>query len=248
MSSANPSSYGSSVTFTVTVTPSASTGTVTFTDGGTTLGTGTISGGIATYSTSALAVASHPISASYAGDSNHTGSSSITLIQVVNKANSTVAVGSSANPSVYGSPVTLTATVAPATATGTVTFKDGSTTLGTGTVSSGIATYGTSALVAGSHSIVATYGGDTNYNGSTSSTLTQTVNKATPTITWPTPSAITHGTALSATQLNATALCRNVRLQSGGRKVPARNADAERDLHADGHDGLHDRNSRCAVG
>ena len=205
VSSANPSSYGSSVTFTVTVTPSASTGTVTFTDGGTTLGTGTISGGIATYSTSALAVASHSVAASYAGDANHTGSSSTTLTQVVNKANSTVAVGSSANPSVYGSPVTLTATVAPATATGTVTFKDGSTTLGTGTVSSGIATYGTSALVAGSHSIVASYGGDTNYNGSTSSTLTQTVNKATPTITWPTPSAITYGTALSATQLNATA-------------------------------------------
>jgi len=32
-----------------------------------------------------------------------------------------------------------------------------------------------------------------------------TVNKATPTITWATPATITHGTALSSTQLNATA-------------------------------------------
>jgi hypothetical protein len=43
----------------------------------------------------------------------------------------------------------------------------------------------------------------TDYNSSTGS-VTLTVNKATPTITWTTPSAITYGTALSATQLNAT--------------------------------------------
>ena len=34
--------------------------------------------------------------------------------------------------------------------------------------------------------------------------MTITVSKATPAITWPTPAAITYGTALSATQLNAT--------------------------------------------
>jgi C1A family cysteine protease len=44
----------------------------------------------------------------------------------------------------------------------------------------------------------------TDYN-STTATVTLTVNKATPTITWPTPAAITYGTALSSTQLNATA-------------------------------------------
>ena len=45
----------------------------------------------------------------------------------------------------------------------------------------------------------------TNYNVVNNTTTQLTVNKATPTITWPTPAAITFGTSLSATQLNATA-------------------------------------------
>src|ERR1035438_8352906 len=49
-SSANPSAFGASVTFTATVAPSTATGTVTFTNGSTTLGTGTISAGKATFS------------------------------------------------------------------------------------------------------------------------------------------------------------------------------------------------------
>src|SRR5581483_6874043 len=55
------------------------------------------------------------------------------------------------------------------------------------------------------YSVTATYNGDINFSASTSSPAkTFTVNKATPAITWATPSAITYGTALSATQLNAT--------------------------------------------
>ncbi len=77
----------------------------------------------------------------------------------------------------------FTATVTPSAATGTVTFKDGSTTLGTGTLSSGKTTFSTSALAVGSHSITAAYGGDSNYNSSTSSALIQTVNKANTTVT-----------------------------------------------------------------
>jgi Bacterial Ig-like domain (group 3)/Bacterial Ig-like domain (group 2)/Galactose oxidase, central domain len=177
-SSANPSTYNSSVTFTATVSPSAATGTVTFKDGSTTLGTGTLSSGKATYKTSSLAVGSHSITAVYGGNSNYNGSTSSVLTQTVNKATTTTTVASSKNPSTFGGSVTFTATISPSTATGTVTFKDGSTTLGTGTVSSGKATYTTSALAAGSHSITAAYGGDSNYSGSNSSTLTQTVNKA----------------------------------------------------------------------
>jgi subtilase family serine protease len=45
----------------------------------------------------------------------------------------------------------------------------------------------------------------TNYYSSVTKTVSQIVNQATPTITWATPAAITYGTALSATQLNATA-------------------------------------------
>jgi hypothetical protein len=60
-----------------------------------------------------------------------------------------------------------------------VTFKDGATVLGTSTLSAGTATFTTSTLAAGTHAITAAYGGSTNYNGSTSSVLTQTVKKAT---------------------------------------------------------------------
>jgi hypothetical protein len=81
-SSANPSASGQSVTFTATVTaksPGAGipTGTVTFKDGPSTLGTGTLNGsGQATFTISALAVGSHAITASYDGDANFEGGTS----------------------------------------------------------------------------------------------------------------------------------------------------------------------------
>jgi hypothetical protein len=65
--------YGTSVTFTAAVTTGA-TGTVTFRDGSTVLGTGTLSAGSATFATSALAVADHSITANYDGDTTFAGS------------------------------------------------------------------------------------------------------------------------------------------------------------------------------
>src|SRR2546427_8380669 len=112
------------------------------------------------------------------------------LTQVVNKADTTTTVVSSVNPSVSGQWVTFTATVsvnspgsaAAANPTGTVTFKDGSTTLGTGTLSTGggvtTAAFSTSALTTASHGITGTYNNDTNLNPPTSEALTQAVNKA----------------------------------------------------------------------
>src|SRR5207302_6439180 len=116
-SSANPSVFGQSVTFTATVTASAPgagtpTGTVTFKDGATTLGTGTLSSGTATFATSTLSVAAHSITAVYGGDTNFTGSTSSALTQTVNKPGTTTALSSSANPSAFGQSVTFTATVA----------------------------------------------------------------------------------------------------------------------------------------
>ena len=73
-SSLNPSTFGMMVTFTATVSPQYTgvpTGIVTFKDGATTLGTGTLNGsGVATFATSALTVAAHTIYAVYAGDVN----------------------------------------------------------------------------------------------------------------------------------------------------------------------------------
>src|SRR5207248_42379 len=94
----------------------------------------------------------------------------------------TTGLTSSVHPSVFGQPVTFTATVmakspGAGTPTGAVTFKDGPSTLGTGTLDgSHQATFTTSALAVGSRSITAFYGGDANFNRGTSPKFTQTVN------------------------------------------------------------------------
>jgi hypothetical protein len=93
-------------------------------------------------------------------------------------AKSATAVTSTPNPSTYGQAVTFTASVTPATATGTVTFMDGAATLGTVGIAAGKAHITTSALTAGAHSITAVYSGDANFGGSTSSPRSQTVKKA----------------------------------------------------------------------
>ncbi len=108
----------------------------------------------------------------------------------VSQGKTTVTLTSSTNPVMYGQSVTFTATVAPvAPATGkpsgTVTFKDGSAILGTGTLNaSGQAAFATNRISAATttHSITAVYGADTNFTGSTSSALSQTVNKLTLTV------------------------------------------------------------------
>ena len=184
VSSANPSMFGQAVTFAATVKPTTSgtpTGTVTFKDGATVLGTGTLSSGKATFTTTALAVGSHSITAVYGGDTNFAGSTSGAVTQTVTKAGTSGIVSSSLNPSKYGNSVTFTATIkslTTGTPTGPVTFKDGNTTLGTAALSSGKAKLTTATLTVGSHSITAVYGGDTNFTGSTSGAVTQTVTKA----------------------------------------------------------------------
>ncbi len=183
--SATSIAAGSSLTFTATVTGTSGapepTGTVTFKDGATTLGAGTLNGsGVATYSTSSLAVGPHSITASYAGDADNTASTSGVVTVNVALGTTTTSLTASATSIAAGSSLTFTATVtgtsgAP-TPTGTVTFKDGATTLGAGTLNaSGVATYSTSSLAVGSHSITATYGGDTRNTASTSSAVTVSV-------------------------------------------------------------------------
>jgi hypothetical protein len=87
-------------------------------------------------------------------------------------------LGSSANPSAAGQPVTFTATVTPTSAgtpTGTVTFKDGATTLGTVNLAGFAAAFTISTLATGSHQITAIYNGDANFAASTSPVLLQAV-------------------------------------------------------------------------
>jgi hypothetical protein len=176
-SSLNPSVYGQQVMFTATISPSSgASGTVTFMDGASTLGTSALNAsGVATLSTSSLAVGIHSITALYSGDGSHSSSASAPSSQTVNKAGTTTTLTSSSNPSKSGNPVTFTAGVSASSATGSVQFFDGSTSLGTMPLSSGMASLTTSTLGGGKHSITAVYSGDGNFAGSTSTVFSQTV-------------------------------------------------------------------------
>jgi len=90
VSSANPVMTGTILTFTTTVTNASAgssgtpTGTVTFKDGANFLGLGTLNAnGIATFSTSALSMGLHSITAVYGGDANFTASTSPVLAQTL---------------------------------------------------------------------------------------------------------------------------------------------------------------------
>ena len=110
MSSVNPSLVGQSVTFTATVAPTASTGSVTgsvmSSDGSAVLGTVALTGGVTTFSTSTLSAGTHSISATYSGDSNY-GGLSATQMQTV-KAATTTTLASRANPSISGQSLVFT--------------------------------------------------------------------------------------------------------------------------------------------
>jgi hypothetical protein len=174
--SPNPSVFGGSVTLTATVTPAGATGAVQFFDGSTLLGASNLSGGQAQLVTSSLTAGVHSLTASYSGTATHDPSTSSPVSQTVNKANSTTTLSANPpSPSHVGETVTFTAQVAPAAATGTVQFKDGSTIIGTAQLSGGTAVFATSSLAKGNHSIRAVYLGDANVNGSQSTSMTYRV-------------------------------------------------------------------------
>jgi hypothetical protein len=196
-SSPNPSVFGQPVTFTATVAndPGAelATGPVTFAEGTTMLGTATLEddghgNAVATLTTGALTAGSHGITAGYAGDPNFSASSRIST-QVVDQATTATTLRSTPNPSVFGQPVTFTATVSPADGGGTVAFADGGATIAgcDGRLVSSSAPYQatctTAGLTAGGHPVSATFSGDESYLGSTSTAVGQQVDRAATTTT-----------------------------------------------------------------
>jgi hypothetical protein len=174
--------YSQEVTFTATVTadaPSVATpgGTVTFKDGSRTLATVPLTNGAASYTTSALALGSHSVTAFYARTSTFLASTSVASPVSVSQDGTTTTLSSSVSDPVYGESVTLQATVAaaaPGTGTpeGTVTFYDGATKVGTARVRKGVATLTTSFKVVGGHSLTAVFSSRTaNFGDSTSAAL-----------------------------------------------------------------------------
>ena len=184
-SSSDTSTYGRGVSFTATVTPAdasiSPTGTVTFYDSTTPLGSAPLStmGGVATatLANARLAAGDHWIIATYDGDPNASVSSSGAPVRLrVAEAMTSLTVASSATVAVLGQDVTLTATIESAAPgeTGTVQFAEDGSVVGWAPVSGGHATVQSSSLTPGA--ITAVYEGDADFVGTSSTnTVDETV-------------------------------------------------------------------------
>ncbi|GEM_PF-1984241 len=179
----DPTVVGQSFTvnYTVTVNPpggGAPAGNVTVTDGVNSC-TGTVAAGQCALTL--FTVGSRTLIATYAGDSNFNGSASAGAGHQVNKADTTtVIISDNPDPSVVGQNVTVSFTVtanAPGSGapTGDVTVSDGVNSC-TGTVVAGSCTLALTTV--GNRTLIATYAGDSKYNGSVSANEPHTVNKA----------------------------------------------------------------------
>ncbi|HEY6471374.1 MAG TPA: Ig-like domain-containing protein [Acidimicrobiales bacterium] len=188
--SARTSTTGAAVSFTAAVAANGGTaeptGSVTFTDDGTPIGTSTLTteGGTATTSMllTTLPLGVNSITASYGGDPGFGASASGAVLVTVDRAPTELSLGSSVDPSTSGQPVIFTASVFPATGsgeTGTVTFSYQGTVIGRASVSNGQAAITTATLPVGTGSVTASYAGDGNFVGSaTPSAWSQEVDPA----------------------------------------------------------------------
>jgi RHS repeat-associated protein len=124
------------------------------------------------------------VAADQSGNTNFAAATEVSRSVTVNKGVPAAGLTASPNPVLVQNTVTLTVTVASAvgTPTGSVVFSDNGTALGTANLSSGIATLSLSTLGVGTHSITAVYGGDGNFNSTTSAAVSETVQDFTLTI------------------------------------------------------------------
>jgi hypothetical protein len=135
------------------------------------------------------------VRASQPGNDNYNAAPTVEQSFTVAKANQTITFGALASVAFGGPPINLSATASSGLP---ITF---SVVSGPATISGNTLTIAT----VGTVTIRASQVGNDNYNAAASVDQTFTVSKATPTISWPNPSAITYGTSLSGAQLNATA-------------------------------------------
>ncbi len=195
--STTSTTVGAAVTLTAMVAPSAATGSVTFYNGTTVLGSATLASGVATLTTSFSTAQTASVTVVYSGDSTYAGSTSsalaITIKAVSGTTSTTTSLSVSTTATTVGASITLTAKVTSAAATGSVTFYNGTTSIGTGTLSSGIATLTTSFTSAQTASLTAVYGGDSTYATSTSSVVSVAVTASTSSACGTSTNAVTEG-------------------------------------------------------
>jgi polygalacturonase/sugar lactone lactonase YvrE len=193
-----------------TLAPVASTDCALTPNGSGTLAVGGVCAIAATYTPSTYSTTTDSVT--FNGNLFNAALSTPSLVQLTLTGPSTAPASTSTlgafNPAspIYDQSVTLSATVSgtaivPA---GTVVFTVDSSTFNA-TLANGNASTIVNGLTAGSHSISAAYTSSNGYASSTSTTATLVIGQATPIVTWTAPAAITYGTALSATQLDASA-------------------------------------------
>ncbi len=161
--------YLTNVTFTATISPAVATGTVTFYNGSTSMGSAAVSAGTAVLTTQFAAGGTDTVHAVYSGDYNYLSSTSNSLaMNVSGPLVTSTSLGASTSSVAMGGGVTLTANLTPATVTGTVTFYNGSTAIGTANVNVGVATLNTTFAASGNITLKAVFGGNSSWETSTS--------------------------------------------------------------------------------
>lgn len=229
-------SSGASTTLTATVTAvtgaAAPTGTVTFTENGDSLGSGTLKPGNGTSSTASLSVNSsllgtgtHTVSADYLPTGSFLASSGSASVTVTGIATTITASASPATIAASASTVlaaTVSAGSGAATPTGTVTFTDGNSTLGSAAVSGGVATLTVSGmrLASGANTISVTFVGTAPFLNSTARMVVtvNAVGTATTVVASPAAVSSTGATTLTAaitSASGATAPAGNVTFTAG---------------------------------
>ncbi|MEQ1606663.1 MAG: Ig-like domain repeat protein, partial [Pyrinomonadaceae bacterium] len=190
-SAPNPSVGGQAVTFTATVAPIPTGGSVTFIEGGTCAApTVTLGGpvavngaGQAALNISTLVPGPHTVIACYSGNADFQASNGNTVHNVSAKGNTTTAINSdNPDPSVIGQNYTVTVTVTPVAPstlapTGNVQVSDGTNICSFAPVA-GTGNCQLPSTSVGAKVLTATYSGNTLYNGSVSATAPHQVNPA----------------------------------------------------------------------
>ena len=204
---ASPQEFGTQETLTATVTPSSATGTVQFLEGSTDIGSPvTVSGGTAHVQTSTLPGGADVLIAAFTptAGTDVSQSNAVQSFTVTPVSTSTSLSVSPPSPQLQGTQETLTATVTPSSAAGTVQFMNGSNDIGTPvTVSGGTAVTQTT-LPVGSNTLSAVFtpANIEDYSTSTSNTVPYTVNpivSTTTTLTASPPSPVQSGTPVTLT-------------------------------------------------
>jgi len=180
LSASATSTYpGQTVTFTASVSSTTSgtpTGSYTFYDGTTVLGTVALSGTTAKLAISTFAVGTHSVTATYSGDSVYGPSTSAAVSVISALAPTTLALSSNTTNgrATPGQSVTFTAALNVASGgspTGNITFYDGLTVVASVTPIANTATFTSTKLAVGAHTLLASYAGDANFGPSQSNSL-----------------------------------------------------------------------------